>query len=146
MIYQLVRHDPWRACPPVLWRELQRWPQEVSRWFTEGFPWAPAVDVEETPDEVLVRAEVPGMSREAIRLLVHGQTLSISGERRQEGTANEAPSRLVERASGRFQRVVGLPAEVDGGRAKATYEQGVLTVRLPKAEQAKPKEIAIDER
>ena len=108
----------------------------------DGF-WAPAMDVEETKDELVVTVEVPGLRREDIKVHAQGNTLTITGERKQEA---EKMAHLVERGYGKFQRVIGLPAEVEGTRARATYEQGVLTIHLPKSEQAKPKEIAIEVR
>jgi HSP20 family protein len=99
--------------------------------------------VEETKDEVVVTVELPGMAKDGIMVQAHGDTLTITGERRREAETKDKTVHLVERGYGRFQRVLGLPAEVDGARAKATYEQGVLTIRLPKSEQAKPKEITV---
>lgn len=131
--------------------ELTRWDpvHELARDFW-GFGlrggsclWAPAIDVEETHDEVIVTVELPGMAKDGIKVQAHGDTLTITGERRHEAETKDKTVHLVERRYGAFQRVLGLPAGVDGGRAKATYEQGVLTIRLPKSEQAKPKEITI---
>ena len=119
---------------------------ELARWdpvHGDIFLWVPAIDVEETRDEVIVTAELPGMAKEGIKVQAHGGTLTITGERRRETETKDKIVHLVERSYGTFRRVLGLPAEVDGGRAKAAYEQGVLTVRLPKSEQAKPKEIAV---
>ena len=112
---------------------------------TEGF-WAPLLDVEETRDEVTVRAELPGLNKEEIKLQVEGDLLVLSGERRAESESKEKTVHRLERVHGKFQRVLRLPSEVDGGRATAAYEAGVLTVRLPKREEAKPKEIAIEVR
>ena len=112
----------------------------------DGVLWAPAMDVEETHDEVIVKVELPGLAREAIKVQAHGDTLVITGERRRETAPQDKTVHVVERSYGKFQRVLGLPAGVDGARATATYEQGVLTVRLPKSEQAKPKEITVEVR
>ncbi len=106
--------------------------------------WVPSVDVEETKDEVIVKAELAGLKKEEISIQVEGNTLLVTGERRYESETKDKTVHLVEGSYGKFQRVLGLPSEVDGSRAKATYENGVLTVRLPKAEHAKPKEIAIE--
>ena len=110
---------------------------------TDGF-WAPLLDLEETRDEVIVQAELPGLKKEEIKLQVEGDLLVLSGERKAESESKEKTVHRLERVYGQFQRVVQLPAEVDGGRATAAYEAGVLTVRLPKREEAKPKEIAIE--
>lgn len=108
--------------------------------------WAPALDIEETPDEVIVKAELPGMKKEEIKVQIQGGMLALSGERKSESERKDKTVHLVEQSYGRFQRVVELPAEVDGNRAKATYESGVLTIRLPKREDAKPKQISVDVR
>ncbi len=110
----------------------------------EGILWVPPMDVEETKDEVVVRAELPGLKREEIHLQAQGDTLVLTGERRQETESKDKTVHLVERAYGKFQRVVSLPSEVDGARASASYENGVLVIRLPKREEIKPKEIAIE--
>ncbi len=110
---------------------------------TEGF-WAPLLDVEETQDEVTVRAELPGLKKEEIKLQVEGDLLVLSGERKQESESKGKTIHRLERVYGQFQRAVQLPSEVDGSRATAAYESGVLTIRLPKREEAKPKEISIE--
>ena len=110
---------------------------------TEGF-WAPLLDVEESRDEVIVRVELPGLKKEGIKLEVEGDLLVLSGERKAESENKEKIVHRLERVYGQFQRAVQLPSEVDGSRAVAAYEAGVLTIRLPKREEAKPKEIAIE--
>lgn len=134
MTYELTRWDPVHELVRDFWGLGVR---------GGGCLWVPPVDVEETRDEVIVTAELPGMAKDGIKVQAHGDTLTITGERRRETETTEKAVHLVERNYGTFRRVLGLPAEVDGGRAKASYEQGVLTIRLPKSEQAKPKEIAI---
>ena len=112
---------------------------------TDGF-WAPLLDLEETRDEVIVRAELPGLKKEEIKLQVEGDLLVLSGERKSDSESKEKTVHRLERTYGQFQRVVELPSQVDGSRATAAYEAGVLTVRLPKREEAKRKEIAIEVR
>lgn len=133
MVWELMRRDPFTELLGDFWGR---------RW--DGLLWAPAVDVEETQDEVVVKAEIPGMTRDGITLRVHGDTLTITGERRRETETKDKTVHLVERAFGKFQRTLQLPVEVEGARAKAEYVQGVLTIRLPKSESARPREIAID--
>ena len=134
MAYGLLRWEPFAACSPVQ--------KELNEWLN-GF-WAPQMDVEETKDEIIVRAELPGMKKEEIKLQTQGKFLVLAGERRNEAEAKDKAVHLVERAQGQFQRVLQLPAEVDASQAKAMYEAGVLTVRLPKREEAKVKEITIE--
>ena len=93
---------------------------------------APPVDVRETEREVTVRAELPGVRAEDVRLEVTGRQLTLAGEKRAEKEEKRAGCRYSERQYGAFQRLVQLPAEVDADRVEATYQNGVLTIRLPK--------------
>ena len=123
---------------------ISQW-EPFGVWLSEQEKvWAPLLDVEETQDEVVVRAELPGLKKEEIKLQAQGNLLALTGERKGESETKDKTVHLIERASGRFQRVLQLPAEVDGSQARASYEAGVLTIRLPKKEEAKPKEIAIE--
>ena len=103
--------------------------------------WAPALDVYQDKDQFTVVAELPGLKKEDIELSLHNGVLTISGERKQEKKGEEGYRN--ERFFGRFQRSVTLPATVDGNAVKATYQDGVLKVVLPKAEEAKPKQIEV---
>jgi HSP20 family protein len=102
----------------------------------------PAVDVFEDKENFVVKAELPGMQKKDIDVSLHDGTLSISGERTEEKVENGEVYRS-ERFFGRFQRSVALPASVDAAKIKAQYKDGVLTVTLPKAEEAKPKQIDV---
>jgi len=90
-----------------------------------------------------VQAELPGMKKEAIEVTLHEGTLSISGERKAEHNVNQAGVCRAERFVGRFQRTVGLPSAVAADKVKAQYTDGILTVTLPKTEEAKPKQIDV---
>jgi HSP20 family protein len=105
--------------------------------------WTPALDVSEDKDNIYVRAELPGMKKEDIDLSLHGDTLSLSGERKSEQELKEAEVYRAERFFGRFQRTVSLPTAVAADKIKAQYKDGVLTVTLPKAEEAKPRHIDV---
>ena len=105
--------------------------------------WSPALDVYEQKDNVVVRAELPGMKKEEIEVSLHDNTLSISGERKSETKHKDAESYRSERFFGRFQRTVALPAPVAADRVKAQYKDGVLSIVLPKTEEAKPKHIDV---
>jgi HSP20 family protein len=109
--------------------------------FLEG--WVPAVDLYEDKDNLVVRAEVPGMKKEDIEISLHDGYLTLSGERKQEQKYESAEAYRSERFLGRFQRTINLPCQVDADKIKATYTDGVLTVTLPKAEEAKPKQIQV---
>jgi len=105
--------------------------------------WTPAIDVYEDKEHVVVKAELAGMKKEDIEVTLHEGTLSIAGERKTEKKVEEAGLYRSERYFGRFQRAVTLPAPVDGAKVKADYKDGVLTVSLPKTEEAKPKQIDV---
>ena len=105
--------------------------------------WSPALDLYQDKDNLLVKAELPGMKKEDITLSLHDGLLTISGERRNEKAHDEKGTVRSERFFGRFERSITLPMQVDGTRVGATYEDGILTVTLPKAEAAKPRQIEI---
>jgi HSP20 family protein len=106
--------------------------------------WAPAVDLYEDKDNFTVKAELPGLKREDIGVSLEDDTLVISGERKAEQKSDEAETHRVERFFGRFQRTIVLPASVQADKIAAQYKDGVLTVTLPKSEEAKPKQIEIN--
>jgi len=105
--------------------------------------WTPALDMYEDKDNLFVKAELPGMKREEIEVSLHEGTLSISGERKSEGKYQDAEVYRTERFFGRFQRTVTLPTPVAADKVKAQYKDGILTITLPKTEEAKPKRIDV---
>jgi HSP20 family protein len=106
--------------------------------------WAPAADMYETKNEVVISAELPGMNEKDIHLSITGDLLTIQGERQWPEGVQDASHYRRERWFGKFERTFSLPMPVEIGQVKATYRDGVLTVKLPKAEEIKPKEIKID--
>lgn len=112
---------------------------------TQAFDgWVPAVDLYENKDNFTVKCEVPGMKKEDIEISLHEGFLTISGERKREEKKQEGEVYRTERYEGRFSRSLALPSKVNSEKINATYKDGVLTVVLPKAEEAKPKQIQID--
>ena len=105
--------------------------------------WAPAVDLYHDKDSVTLRAELPGMKKEDIHVSLHEDVLTLSGERRQEKQHDEKGALRSERFFGKFERRFTLPVRVDASRVAASYEDGILTVALPKAEEAKPRQIDV---
>ena len=105
--------------------------------------WTPALDVYEDKENFIVKAELPEMKNEDIDVSLHDGSLSISGERKSETKHEDAEVHRAERFFGRFQRTVTLPAPVAADKVKAQYKDGVLTVTLPKTEEAKPKQIDV---
>jgi HSP20 family protein len=106
--------------------------------------WNPAIDVYEDKENVLVKAELPGMKKEDIEVSLHDGALSISGERKNEEKFEGAETYRAERFVGRFHRTVTLPSAVKGDQVTAQYKDGILTITLPKAEEAKPKQIEVN--
>ena len=115
---------------------------ELSQPFSGG--WVPAIDLYEDRDNYVVKMELPGMKKEEIDISLHNGVLSITGERKDEEKHEDAETYRSERFFGRFQRSVTLPAVVEGDKVNASYKDGILTVTLPKAEEAKPKQITIN--
>jgi HSP20 family protein len=105
--------------------------------------WTPALDMYEDKDNVYVRAELPGMKKEDINVSLHNGSLSISGERKDQDEFKDAEVYRSERFVGRFQRTLTLPTPVAADKIKAHYQDGILSVTLPKAEEAKPKQINV---
>lgn len=105
--------------------------------------WTPALDVYEDGDNLIVKAELPGMKREEIDVSLHDGVLSISGERKTQENYEQAEVHRSERFVGRFQRSVSLPVTVAADKVKAQYKDGILTITLPKTEEAKPKHIDV---
>jgi HSP20 family protein len=101
------------------------------------------MDVSEDREHFYVKAELPGMRKEDIEISLHNGALSISGERKAENTYENAETHRTERFFGRFQRSISLPSAIAADQVKAHYKDGVLTVTLPKTEEAKPKQIDV---
>jgi HSP20 family protein len=136
-------------------REMSDLQQEVNRLFDSFFGrggmsagpervWAPALDMYETKDELVITAELAGVSEKEIQLSITGDVLTLRGERTQSSETTEPTHYRSERWFGKFERSVPLPIPVQSDKVKATYRDGVLTVKLPKAEEIKSKEIKID--
>ncbi len=145
----------WRSsAAPSIWDELSTARRDVDRVFdrffnqpgTQGMSiWVPAVDVRETNDEIHVATELPGLTPEDVNVTVENGVLSISGEKKQEvQEGGDETYHLVERRYGRFERSFTLPRSVNADQVKARFHNGVLTISLPKAEEAKPKKVQIE--
>lgn len=151
----LIRWNPARESsnlPTELWN-IQR---DFNRLF-EGFlrggmqddgsfglsMWSPAVDIAEKDNEYVVRAELPGVSKDDVKITLESNILTIRGEKRQEKDMKEDDYHRMERMYGSFQRSFTLPTTVKSDSIDASYRDGILTVTLPKAEEAKPKHIEV---
>jgi HSP20 family protein len=105
--------------------------------------WTPSLDLYQTADNLVAVVELPGMRKEDIEISLHEGMLTISGERKQQTPENEKAERS-ERYIGKFRRSITLPTRVDASKVSATYKDGMLTVTLPKAEEAKPRQIQVN--
>ena len=106
--------------------------------------WAPPVDLYEDKDSLVFQAELPGFKKEHVEISLQDGVLTVSGERKVENQAAETEAHRTERFYGKFQRSITLPVAVDADKIKAAYQDGLLTVTLPKSEHAKPRQIAIN--
>ena len=102
------------------------------------------IDLHETPDDFVVSASVPGVKPEELDITVTGDTLQLKGETKAESKTEEASCLRKERHYGSFYRELALPTEVQSGKAEATFDNGVLTVKLPKVDEVKPKRIKVN--
>ncbi|WP_263787501.1 Hsp20/alpha crystallin family protein [Salinibacter grassmerensis] len=142
---QLTRRTPNRAV-----RDLQR---EVDSIFDQFFGrgsdddtstvWAPRTDLSETDDAFRIRLDVPGMTKDDIAINLQNNTLTVSGERSSERQEEGEEYVRVERAFGNFHRTFTLPNAVDPERVEATYDEGVLTINVPKTEKSTRRQIEI---
>src|SRR6266852_4225853 len=107
-------------------------------------PWSPSVDIYETENELVLRADLPDVKLEDIEVRVENQTLTLKGERKFEKDDSIRGHHRIERAYGSFERSFTVPASVDSEKVAAEYKNGVLTVRLPKKEAAKPRQVKIE--
>jgi HSP20 family protein len=124
--------------------------ERLNRMFADfygdqfGRGWSPAVDIFETENhEVVLKAELPEMKREDINITFENQVLTIRGERKVDQNIRRDRYQRLERSFGSFSRSFTIPSTIDAGRIAASYKDGVLTVRLPQREEAKPKQIEV---
>ena len=153
MAWELTTWKPFRELAPF--RDFERIRKEMDRFgdsFLEGTlrergedrtEWFPSLDVSETKNDFVVKAELPGMDLKDIDVSLTDGMLTIRGEKRQEKEEKEENYRLIGRSYGAFSRSVSLPRDVKNDKVSASYKDGVLRVVLPKSEEAKKKEIKI---
>ena len=151
----LTRWEPFTRWSP--YKELEEMEKRLSTIFgrspmgTDGekkeaisvTEWSPLVDISEDDKEYVVKAEIPEMKKEDIKINVHDDVLTVSGERKYEKEEKGKKYHRVERAYGSFMRSFALPENADGSKINAEYKDGVLKVHLPKSEQAKKKAIEV---
>ena len=139
----IVRWEPARDLASM---EIDRLNRMFSNFFDDqlGRAWTPPVDIYETDNhEVVLKAELPDMKREDITITFENQVLTVRGERKLDESIRRDRYQRFERAYGRFSRSFTIPSTIDAARISASYKDGVLTVRLPQREEAKPKQIEV---
>ena len=137
----LVRWNPGRELASM---EIDRLNRMFEDFYGNVRGWVPAVDIYETnAHEFVIKAELPEMKREDINVTFENNTLTLTGERKASFEDDNGTYHRSERAAGKFSRSFTLPATVDGNRISASYKDGVLTVRVPQREEAKPKQIDV---
>jgi HSP20 family protein len=153
MAWELTTWKPFRELAPF--KDFERMRREMDRLWDSFFDgglrgrtervgeWLPSLDVSETKNELVVKAEVPGMDPKDIDISLSDGMLTIKGEKKQEKEEKEADYHLVERSYGSFIRTVQLPKEVQSEKINAAYKNGILKITLPKSEEAKKKEVKI---
>ena len=140
----IVRWEPARELASM---EVDRLNRMFSEFYDQTFSrgWVPPVDIYETDaHEVVLKAELPDMKREDINLTFENGVLTLKGERKLEHEVKQENFQRIERHHGTFSRSFTLPNTVDAGRISASYKDGLLTIRLPQREEAKPKQIAVN--
>lgn len=138
----------WAYNFPEVIREMSRLSRDVDRWFGDSESWFrcgvfPQINLYDKGEELLVRAELPGVDPKEVELSATGNSLTISGQRKKPVVDDRAVFHRKERNYGAFRRALTLPQEVDATKTRATFTHGILEIVLPKAEIAKPRKIAI---
>lgn len=159
---KLVKRGKEKSGPPApvsrayapFW-PMRRLQSEIDRlfessfgdWLTPDVPlaetWVPAVDVYEDKENVIVKAEMPGMKKEEFEVYLTGDNLNLAGERKVETEEKGTESYRTERYFGRFQRSIPLPAAVDAARVAAHYHDGILTITCPKTEETRRRQVEV---
>jgi HSP20 family protein len=143
---------PWRPLWDTRFPSLR---DEMDKMFEEFFEkvrfpsaqehsWTPALDVYETIKEVIITADVPGIDPKDVAVSIMEGSLTIKGERKRDPDLKDEELYRAEREFGMFQRMIQLPAEVSPDKAKASYNNGVLKIMIPKAQKSAPKEVKVD--
>jgi HSP20 family protein len=144
----IVRWEPFRDLVTTQDRFNRLFNDTFSRVFGNEEPasgaWMPAVDIYETDDKLVLKAELPGIDPKDVDVRVEDNTLYLKGERKFEKEVKEENLHRVERSYGSFSRTFALPSSIDSEKVQAEYKHGILTLTMPKREEAKPKTIKIN--
>ena len=142
----IVKFDPWREIEDM----FDRYTRAISfpRKSTTGeiatiADWSPQVDIAETPKEFTIKAEIPEVKKEDVKVSIDSGVVTIQGERKQEKEEKDKKFHRIERFYGSFSRSFSLPENIDANAAQATFKDGVLTLQIPKTAAAQPKAIEV---
>ena len=106
--------------------------------------WSPNIDIADTDEEITLKAELPGMTKEDVDVSITDNILTLRGEKKQEQETKKENYHRIERSYGSFQRIFTLPKSIQSDKIKANFKDGILNINIPKAEEVKPKQIAIE--
>ena len=140
----VVRFDPFRDITTLRDEMNRLFSRTVGDGVSSASSWTPPVDIFDGADSIVLRAELAGLTPEDIDIEIDDNVLTLRGERRFRDSVEEGRFYRLERAYGGFQRSLTLPQGVHSDEISATFEHGVLTVRIPKAEEVKPRKIAVE--
>ena len=142
---QLTKWDPFRQMEDVFDRysKALSWPRLGGQEIMTGGDWAPRVDISETEKEFTIKAEIPDVKKDEVKISVDNGVLSIQGERKQEKEEKGKKFHRVERYYGSFTRSFTLPDNVDETKIEASFKDGMLNIQIPKSEKSKPKAIDV---
>ncbi len=141
----LVKWNPWREIEDMFDRYTRAvgWPRTGGQDVVATGDWAPRVDIAETDKEFLIKAEIPEVKKEDVKVTVDNGVLTIRGERKQEKEEKGKKFHRIERSYGSFTRSFTLPDNVDETKITATFKDGMLNLQIQKTEEAKPKAIEV---
>lgn len=144
----MIRWEPARELPVLRDRMDRLFNEFIGRGWggEEGLAtgvWVPKMDVFETPDSVVLKADLPEVKKDDVEISIQNNTLTIKGERKMEAETKDKQVYRLERSYGSFSRSFTLPPTVDAERANAEFADGVLTLTLPRREESKPKQIKV---
>lgn len=144
----LVKYNPLRELR-TMQEQMNRllnlsWNHDISGEEMKEGIWQPPVDIYETEDSIVIKAELPDVEQKDIDVRIEDNTLTLKGERKHESEVKKENYHRIERYYGSFQRSFSLPATIDQEKVLASCEKGVLTISLPKKEETKPKQINIE--
>ncbi|MFP4162595.1 MAG: Hsp20/alpha crystallin family protein [Chitinispirillaceae bacterium] len=131
------------------WKELERMRRDMDVLFSRSpsgtrEPSFPMINTYENKEDLLIVAELPGVPKEEVNITMENGVLTLSGARKPVVSAGEVETLRLERPQGRFEKKIRIPVKVNDSAVEATFNNGVLTIKLPKAEEARPKQITID--